>query len=142
MDQIVIESKIDSILRCLHRINSRLPKTRTLFLQDLDAQDVVVLNLSRCVQLSVDLAMHICTTSNDKLPQTMGQSFDALLKMNVIKEAIATKMKKSVGFRNIAVHNYDEIDLNLTYKIADEHLDDFIEFIREIQNYIDKSTTI
>ncbi len=135
MDQIVIESKIDSILRCVHRINSRLPGTIELFLQDLDAQDVVVLNLSRCVQLSVDIAMHICAASSDKLPQTMGQSFDVLLSIGVIKESIAVKMKKSVGFRNIAVHNYDEIDLNLTYEIAHEHLDDFVEFIRQVQAY-------
>lgn len=137
MDQIIIESKIDSILRCVHRITSRLPETRKLFLQDLDAQDVIVLNLSRCVQLSVDLAMHICATSMDKLPQTMGQSFDALLTMNVIKESIAIKMKKSVGFRNVAVHNYDEIDMDLTYNIASKHLEDFIEFIRQIQGYFE-----
>ena len=40
-----------------------------------------------------------------------------------------------VGFRNIAVHNYDEIDLHLTYEIANEHLDDFVEFIRQVQGY-------
>ncbi len=139
MDKIVIEQKIDSILRCVNRIKTRLPETLDIFTQDLDAQDVVVLNISRCVQLSVDMAMHLCTTSSNKIPQTMGQSFDMLLNMGVINDKIAIKMKKSVGFRNIAVHNYDEIDLKLTYDIAHNHIDDFIKYVRQIQLYLQQS---
>jgi len=37
--------KIDSILRCLNRIQQRLPETEADFIKDYDAQDVVVLNL-------------------------------------------------------------------------------------------------
>ncbi len=115
MDQIVLEKKIDSILRCLQRIKSRLPDTKEVFMQDLDAQDVIVLNLTRAVQLSVDLAMHICVNSNAPVPQTMGESFTRLQELEILTPNIAEKMKKSVGFINIAVHNYDEIDLNLAY---------------------------
>ncbi|MEE9396979.1 MAG: DUF86 domain-containing protein [Methylococcales bacterium] len=136
MDQIVLEKKMDSIFRCLERIKSRLPETKEMFLQDLDAQDVIVLNLTRAVQLSVDLAMHLCANSNEPVPQTMGEAFDTLLRLNILTCAIAVKMKKSVGFRNIAVHNYDEIDLNLAYTIANEHRLDFVEFIRQINSYL------
>ena len=136
MDQIVLEKKMDSIFRCLERIKSRLPETKEMFLQDLDAQDVIVLNLTRAVQLSVDLAMHLCANSNEPVPQTMGEAFDTLLRLNILTCAIAVKMKKSVGFRNIAVHNYDEIDLNIAYTIANEHRLDFVEFIRQINSYL------
>jgi uncharacterized protein YutE (UPF0331/DUF86 family) len=44
-------------------------------------------------------------------------------------------MKKSVGFRNIAIHNYDDIDLGLAYTIAKEHRLDFVEFIKQIDSY-------
>lgn len=101
MDQIVLEKKIDSVLRCLDRIKTRLPVTKEKFMQDLDAQDVIVLNLTRAVHLSVDLAMHICANSNNPVPQTMGEAFEALQKMTVISPEIANKMKKSVGFRNL-----------------------------------------
>ena len=57
MDQIIIDAKIDSILRCVKRIKTRLPASKEAFILDLDAQDVVILNLSRVVQLSVDIAM-------------------------------------------------------------------------------------
>jgi len=138
VDQVVLEKKIDSILRCLDRIKSRLPETIELFIQDLDAQDVIVLNLTRAVQLSVDLAMHICTNSNRPVPQTMGESFEVLQQMKVLTPAIAEKMKKSVGFRNVAVHSYDEIDLNLAYVIAKEHINDFCIFIKQIELQINQ----
>lgn len=138
MDQIVLEKKIDSILRCLHRIKSRLPESKELFMQDLDAQDVIVLNITRAVQLSVDLAMHICVNANAPVPQTMGESFDVLQQLKILTPAIAAKMKKSVGFRNIAVHNYDEIDLNLAFIIAKEHIEDFVIFIKQIEGQVKK----
>jgi uncharacterized protein YutE (UPF0331/DUF86 family) len=135
MDQIILEKKIDSIFRCLERIETRLPDTKEIFLQDLDAQDVIVLNITRAVQLSVDLAMHICADSNKPVPQTMGEAFETLLQLGVLTAEISEKMKKSVGFRNIAVHNYDEIDLGLAFTIAKEHRLDFVEFIRQINSY-------
>ncbi len=62
----------------------------------------------------------------------MGEAFEMLFQLKVLTAEISEKMKKSVGFRNIAVQNYDEIDLGLAYTIAKEHRTDFIEFIRQI----------
>ena len=76
--------------------------------------------------------MHIIANSEVNAPQTMSESFTQLTTLKVIDEKIANKLKKSVGFRNIAVHNYGELDLNLTHKIAKEHLNDFKEYIKQI----------
>ncbi|MBU2571527.1 MAG: DUF86 domain-containing protein [Gammaproteobacteria bacterium] len=136
MDQILLEKKIDSILRCLERINSRIPSTKEAFAQDLDAQDIIVLNISRTVQLSVDLAMHIYATTQLPTPETMGEAFERLREIHVLPPEVSEKMKKAVGFRNIAGHNYDEININITYTIAKEHTQDFIEYIKQIYTYL------
>lgn len=138
MDQILLEKKIDSILRCLERINSRIPSTKDAFAEDLDAQDIIVLNLTRAVQLSVDLAMHICATTQLPTPETMGEAFERLREIHVLTPEVTDKMKKAVGFRNIAVHNYDEIDIGIAYTIAKEHTQDFVEYIRQIYTYFTK----
>jgi len=75
MDRIVLEKRIDSILRCLTRIEQRLPAKESEFIQDYDAQDIVVLNITRAVQLSVDIATHILSTGNQTLPGTMSDTF-------------------------------------------------------------------
>ncbi len=132
MDKLILEKKIDSILRAIHRIENRTPETIDAFLKDIDAQDVVTLNLTRIIQLCVDIAMHIIATSNAVTPQTMSESFSTLEKLEIIDTKTKDKLKKSVGFRNIAVHNYGELDLELSFKIAREHLGDFKGYIKQI----------
>jgi uncharacterized protein YutE (UPF0331/DUF86 family) len=133
MDKIILDKKIDSILRCLARIEHRLPTSRELFMEDYDAQDVVVLNITRAVQLSVDIATHILATHNQAVPNTMSEAFTQLYRQGIISKQIADKMKKSVGYRNVAVHAYDDINLEITYEIAKYHLQDFKEFIKKIE---------
>lgn len=135
MDKQILEKKIDSILRCLNRIRERLPENESFFLKDLDAQDVVILNLTRAVQLSVDIATHLLATTNQPPPATMSEAFVYLEREKIISTEIADKMKKSVGYRNVAVHNYDDIDLSITYDIAEQHLDDFKDYIRQVLSY-------
>jgi uncharacterized protein YutE (UPF0331/DUF86 family) len=135
MDKIILEKKVDSILRCLNRIDDRIPNSKYDFLRDLDAQDVVILNLTRAVQLSVDIATHILSTTNQPIPSTMAEAFVSLERINIISSEIADKMRRSVGYRNVAVHNYDDIDLSITFDIANNHLDDFKEFIKQTLHY-------
>ena len=137
MDKIILEKKIDSILRCLSRIEQRLPAAEEDFLSDYDAQDVVVLNITRAVQLSVDIATHVLATDNQIVPETMHDAFVRLQQQGVISASTSEKMKKFVGFRNAAVHSYDDLDLGITYAIAKNHLQDFRSFINEITQFND-----
>jgi uncharacterized protein YutE (UPF0331/DUF86 family) len=72
-------------------------------------------------------------------PDTMGQTFDLLSEAGVLSTALASGLKKAVGFRNIAVHSYEAIKWHIVHSIAKKHLVDFSEFaevvaIRCIQN--------
>jgi uncharacterized protein YutE (UPF0331/DUF86 family) len=150
MDNIILAKKIDSILRCLDRIQQRLPQTEAEFIKDYDAQDVVVLNLTRAIQMNVDIATHILANTNQAVPTTMAEAFTSLERLNILTPDIADKMRRSIGYRNVAVHNYDDIDLTITYKIASHHLGDFKSYIKQIissqsqlecANYSDPLTT-
>ena len=58
--------------------------------------------------------------------------FTILRKLNYINEDVEIRMKKAVGFRNIAVHAYQDIDWEIVYSIVTENSDDFVEFIKQI----------
>jgi len=135
MDKMIIAKKIDSILRCLNRIQQRLPETEADFIKDYDAQDVVVLNLTRAVQMNVDIATHILANTDLAVPTTMAEAFTNLERLHIITPEIADKMRRSVGYRNIAVHNYDDIDLTITYEIARLHLEDFKDYLKQIISF-------
>lgn len=128
MDRDVIEQKLESLRRCLGRIEAKCPADAALLAADPDLQDIVVLNLSRAVQVCVDIGAHLIANLDLPAPDTMGQTFQSLAQAGLLDEALASRLKKAVGFRNIAVHNYETIDWQIVHAIAKIHLADFTEF--------------
>ncbi|MDT8283784.1 MAG: DUF86 domain-containing protein [Gammaproteobacteria bacterium] len=136
MDKLVVEQKIESLRKCLLRVEKRCPNSLENLLSDVDAQDVLVLNLSRAVQLCVDISLHILSGRNQPVPETMGQAFTELAAENIINNDLAEKMRKAVGFRNIAIHNYEEINWAIVHAIAKEKLIDFKQFAKQVLSVI------
>lgn len=136
MDIEVVRSKPASLQRCVDRIKTTCPKTPIELEQNIDAQDIVTLNLSRAVQLSVDISSHILATAQLPAPQTMGESFINMEKIGVLDAALASHLRKSVGFRNIAVHNYEAINWEVVFSIVTERLEDFTAFAKAVDNWL------
>jgi uncharacterized protein YutE (UPF0331/DUF86 family) len=132
MDREVVEQKLESLRRCLQRIATRCPAEVETLLADFDLQDIVSLNLSRAVQLCVDIGAHLIAGMNVEPPGTMGQTFDILAQAALLPESLALSLKKAVGFRNIAIHNYDAINWYIVHSIAKNHLTDFSEFAKVV----------
>jgi uncharacterized protein YutE (UPF0331/DUF86 family) len=107
MDREVVEQKLESLRRCLQRIETKCPTDANTLSADFDLQDIISLNLSRAVQLCVDIGAHLISDMNVPPPDTMGQTFDILAQAKVLNVALALSLKKAVGFRNIAMHNYN-----------------------------------
>jgi uncharacterized protein YutE (UPF0331/DUF86 family) len=80
------------------------------------------------VQLCVDISLHILSSGNQPIPQTMADAFTGLAEEGVITADLAEKMRKSVGFRNIAIHQYEKINWAIVYAIATEKMVDFKAF--------------
>jgi uncharacterized protein YutE (UPF0331/DUF86 family) len=128
MDREVIEQKLESLRYCLQRVQSRCPADAQTLAADPDLQDIVALNLSRAVQVCVDIGAHLIAGMQVPAPDTMGQTFDLLAQAGVLSAALASRLKKAVGFRNIAVHSYEAINWHIVHSIARKHLADFSEF--------------
>jgi len=137
VDRAIVLFKIESLERRVDRVQSKVPQTSRELAQDLDAQDVIVLNLERVVQLCVDIAAHVVADLKTPAPMTMAEGFDGLHKAGVIDEGVAQRMKKAVGFRNIAVHEYRTINWDVVYSIMTERLDDFRQYAAAIVRWMD-----
>ena len=139
MDKQIVEQKLESLRRCIERIQGKQPLSANDLEIDIDKQDIISLNLSRAVQLTVDIGVHIISGLSSQVPDTMGQTFEVLADKHVIPKELATRLKKSVGFRNIAVHNYDAINWDIVHSIVQLHLRDFSEFAKAILVWQDKN---
>jgi len=140
VDEIIILAKIESLKRCLNRIREKIPANVASLESDLDKQDIIILNLERAVQLCVDIAAHTLARLETRPPQTMAECFTRLHEAGVICPETADRLRKSVGFRNIVVHEYQLISWDAVFAIVTKHLDDFRGFAREILNWLSEQS--
>ena len=128
MDRRVIEAKLERLRRCVQRLEHKRPSTPEALATDDDLQDILSVNLERAVQLCVDIAAHIIADREISAPTTMAAAFEALHTLHILQSDLSNSMKKAVGFRNIVVHNYQEIDWEIVFHICHHKLDDFRAF--------------
>ncbi|MBI6873621.1 type VII toxin-antitoxin system HepT family RNase toxin [Clostridium aciditolerans] len=119
----VIFNKIAIIERCLVRIKEEYnnnPKN----LDNYTKQDSIILNIQRACEAAIDLAMHIVSEKKLGIPQNSRDAFEVLEKNKLIDSELMKKLKSMVGFRNIAVHNYQSVNLKVVEEIIEKHIDD------------------
>ena len=128
IDKKVIGEKLISLNRCLERIKLHTPTSVETLQNDFDAQDIISLNIQRAVQISVDIAAHILTEQLHEQTSTMAETFLALSRHGLLDSQLASRLAKAVGFRNIAVYEYNTLDMNILYSIITKEIGRFYEF--------------
>ena len=137
MSKDVRSQKLDSIARCLKRIESHMPKSAHELSQNADMQDILILNLERLIQTSVDCAsVLIADRGWLPMPDTMSATFTLLESNKIISDALAQRLVKAVGFRNLCVHEYDKINWDIVFAIVTVHLDEFRQFAAALDQQI------
>lgn len=127
----VILNKVSIIERCIKRVKEEYSDD-PMNLNNYTKQDSIILNLKRACEASIDLAMHLVAEKKLGLPQNSRDAFTFLVNADVIPSSLGQKMKAMVGFRNIAVHDYQEVNLVILQKILEDHLIDFMEYTKTI----------
>jgi uncharacterized protein YutE (UPF0331/DUF86 family) len=127
MDDVVLQ-KAASIERCVKRVKEEYAAAGDDLYDDFTHQDAIILNLQRACEQSIDLANHIIRKSQWTLPGSSRESFDVLAANGAISSRLAHRLKKMVGFRNLAVHEYERLNIDILKKIVEQHLDEFTEF--------------
>ena len=133
MDKEVLEAKIAALICCVHRVKSQGILNLEDLEKNIDKQDIIILNLQRAVQICVDIGNHILLDYDTETPATMAETFRKLAQNKLIPQSVADNLSHAVGFRNIAVHQYENLDCKIIYAIITSHLDDFRNFAGEIE---------
>ncbi len=102
---------------------------------DSDRRWAVERGLQLCAQNALDIASHIGSAAGFD-PETYGSSIDCLIRAGVLPRAFGERFRAVAGFRNVLVHGYLEVDLDLVATILAEHLDDFEEFARHVERWL------
>jgi uncharacterized protein YutE (UPF0331/DUF86 family) len=126
----VILGKSEIIERSLARVRETYARDPAALEKDYGCQDIVILNIERSCQAAIDLAMRWTRIEALGLPKDSRDAFAILAAAGHISADLAESLKRMVGFRNIAVHDYREIDFAIVKALIDRDFPDFRELIR------------
>ena len=124
----VVLNKAASIERCLQRILEEYVGNKQNLVANQTKQDAIVLNLQRACETSIDLAMYVISQRRLGIPQDSRDAFTLLQTAGILPAELATRMQRMVGFRNVAVHEYTRLNLDVVQAIITKQLDDFRTF--------------
>ena len=126
-DRDVVLAKIAAIQKCLRRIKD-VTELNPDRLNELDIQDIFVRNLQRAIQSAIDLATHVVASEGLGISDTVRGNFVLLKNAKIITQSLSRKMQSMVGFRNIAIHDYQTLDVDILKSILSKHLKDLEQF--------------
>lgn len=132
----VILAKTESIQRCIRRIEEDYVGYEQDFKANFMRQDAVIFNLQRACEQVIDLANHLIKTRDLTIPKSSRDSFQVLNEASIIPVDLGERLERMVGFRNIAVHEYQELDLGIVESILTKNLGDLHRFVQITSEWI------
>jgi uncharacterized protein YutE (UPF0331/DUF86 family) len=124
----VVLNKAAIIERCVRRVRDLYANDDANLFEDMTRQDAIVLNLQRACEATIDLAMHLVRRQRLGVPQESREAFSLLAEAGALDPTLAATLARMVGFRNLAVHEYQALQLPIVSAIIRERLADLLEF--------------
>jgi uncharacterized protein YutE (UPF0331/DUF86 family) len=124
----VLINKAATIERCVARAREDYASNPATFADDFTRQDAATLNILRACQAALDVGQHLVRRERLGVPQSARDVFTLLAAAGWIDATLAESLKRMVGFRNIAMHDYQQLQLPIMIAIIEKHLDDFLRF--------------
>lgn len=128
VNKIVIKSIIREVQQNLLLIRN-MSFTLDSLKNDKDVQHLVERRLHLALEGCIDLAAHVVVAENWNGCDKAAESFIKLGENEVIPKALASRLSKAVGFRNILVHDYTELDYEIVYEVSKKGINDLDKFV-------------
>ncbi len=140
-DDILI-NKAATIERCVARAREEYNRDPSSFGTDFTRQDAAILNVQRACEAALDMGQHLIRRERLGVPQGARDVFDLLALGGWIDQPLADALKRMVGFRNIAVHDYQSLQLPITVNVITLHLAEFLQYTELLLKRDGRSGTV
>jgi len=131
----IIYTYLETLEESIKRIR-QMDFTLDMIFGDEDIQDLLDRRMQKAIESCMDIVIHIASQSNLPRKERVSDVFVQLASEGIIEKNLAERLKQAVGFRNILVHEYTQIDYQLAYSDLSQKLDDLESFSYQIQKFI------
>jgi uncharacterized protein YutE (UPF0331/DUF86 family) len=131
-DPDLLAKKLALIETCVRELRTlaRPGEIRT----DVREQRFILYTLQVAIQAALDSAAHIVADERLGEPRTNRELFELLARNGWLSRELASPLLDMAGFRNVLVHGYDDVDLEIVEDVVTHHLDDLLAFVRAIRD--------
>jgi len=105
--------------------------------EDYELRSAIERNLQLAIESALDIGEHILAASSLRKPETYSEVLEILGEADILPEEFAARFSEATKFRNILVHMYAEVDVEMLCAILHQNLLDFDEFAQYIARYLE-----
>lgn len=91
--------------------------------------------LQLAAQNALDIATHLVAGVGRDVPD-YATAIDLLADLEVLEPDFAAGFRSVAGFRNVLVHGYLEVDLEILHDVLNKRLEEFLAFAESVERYL------
>jgi uncharacterized protein YutE (UPF0331/DUF86 family) len=137
VDTEVVDARLRELSRRLRRVEARKPASIKALAADEDLQDILTRNLELAIQTCIDIAFHLCG-AHGKVPTTAAEAFAELANFELIERSLAKRLQRAVGFRNVLVHEYTQVDWKIVMRVIRTDTRDLAAFGKAVLKLLEQ----
>ncbi|GBD99266.1 hypothetical protein BMS3Abin07_01301 [bacterium BMS3Abin07] len=100
--------------------------------KDWKTQRIIERTLHLMIELCIDIANHVISDKGLRVPSSYADAFRVLMENGIIRKSLFNRLEKMAKFRNIIVHQYEQVDPEIVVSILKNNLRDFEEYKKAI----------
>jgi uncharacterized protein YutE (UPF0331/DUF86 family)/predicted nucleotidyltransferase len=131
-----VNDRLAFIQATLQQLRSRQPLTLETLKNDPDKRGATLYELQTCIEAMSDIANHIIAATGLRKPQERGEAFTILAEAGILPQGLAQELVEAVGMRNIVVHGYLNVVLELVHQTLQNDLSYIEAFAQHIVAYL------
>lgn len=135
-DRDLVAKKLARIVTCLHELRTIASVDRIR--DDVREKRFVEHTLQIAIQSAMDVASHIASDERLGEPETNRALFQLLVRADVMSSDLARRLAEMAGFRNVLVHGYDDVQVQIIEDVVRNHLGDLDEFVTAVKRHLDR----
>lgn len=138
VDKTIVQRKICDLETYMGQIEQFAGVSLDSYTSDWKIQRIVERTLQMMIETCVDIANHIVSDGRMRPPTGYADTFKVLRENSIVAPELSANMEKMAKFRNVVVHQYEEVDAGIVVTILRTHLEDFRQYRDAILAYLNK----
>lgn len=140
IDKSALRARFERLEQCARWVREALAGVdEQAYLKDLLLQAAIERNLQIISQIVLDVGTHIIAEQGWEGPEIYEEVVEILGRHGAISQSLARRLRGMAGFRNVLVHEYLKVDPRIVYEVATQRLDDYLQFAREIAEWMERA---